>query len=165
ALAVAEDEIARRNPNPFDFNAHAKVDHFAARPLVLRVQSAAEGRKAERLDPGRVPDETIEHRSRGAQVARASGHELAPQRVAKRAARGDIDLVRAKIVERLQHEPERLRADAARRAGAVIEDVGLEDGHGPADKLHVRLERSNGLRQELAPPSHLIQDTTAVNSL
>ena len=77
----------------------------------------------------------------GAQIARASGHELAPQRVAKRPARGDIDLVRAKIVERLQHQSERLRAEAARRTGAVIEDVGLEDGHGPADHLHVWFER------------------------
>ena len=61
ALAVAEDEIAGRNPDPFDFDADAKVDHFAARPLVLRVQSAAESRKAKRLDPRRIANESIEN--------------------------------------------------------------------------------------------------------
>jgi hypothetical protein len=105
AFAIAEDEIAWRDPNSFDFDTNAKVDHFAARALVLRVQSSTEGRKAERLDPGRVTDEAIEHGAGGAEVARASGHKLAPKRIAKRPAGRDVDLVGAKIVERSNISP------------------------------------------------------------
>src|SRR3984885_15949353 len=78
ALAVAENEVARRDPDPFDLNAYAKVDHFAARPLVLGVESAAEGRKAKRFDPSRIANESIENRPGGPQVTRARRHQLAP---------------------------------------------------------------------------------------
>ena len=49
----------------------------------LRVQSARERGKAERLDPRRIPDEAIEHSSCGAQATRSSRHQFAPQRISK----------------------------------------------------------------------------------
>jgi hypothetical protein len=68
----------------------------------------------------------------------------------------DIDLVRAKVIERLQHQPKGL-GTGARKMRALIENVRFQNVHGAADHLHVRLERSDNLRQELAPPPHFVE--------
>src|SRR5208282_2328133 len=143
--------------DPFDFDRRAEVDNLSARTLVLRIDSATKRRKAERLDACCIPDEAIEHGASGAQIARPGRHQFPPQSIAKRASSCDVDLARAKIVQRLQHEPKRLAAKRAGRAGTLIEDVGLEDRHGAADDFHVRPKRSDGLRQKLPPPSQFVE--------
>ena len=131
---------------------------FAARSLVAIVSGAVSWRNEAfgvppssinsadirpdlRFDPRRIPHEAVEHRAGGAQVVSPGRHQFAPQRIAKRAAGGDVNLVRAKVVERLQHQSERVATNwAARDAGDLVEDVRLEDRHCAADNFHVRPE-------------------------
>src|SRR5262245_7710365 len=47
AFAVAEDKVAWFDAHAVNFNREAEIYHLAARPLILRVSSPGEGRKAQ----------------------------------------------------------------------------------------------------------------------
>ena len=82
---------------------------FPRGALVLRVVAGAEAREIERADAVYVAGEAVDQRAARAEMLCASRHQFAPQRVARRRAAGDIDLAGLQIVERLEHQAERLR--------------------------------------------------------
>jgi hypothetical protein len=109
AVDVAEDDVAGLDHHTVtELDRAAIVDHPATHALVLRVTAVGERRKAEPQDTPGVARIAVHDGARCAQLHGARRHQLAPERVARRRAGGDVDLAGLERIERLEHQPERL---------------------------------------------------------
>jgi hypothetical protein len=116
-----------------------------------------EGGKTKCQYAARVARVAIDHRTGRTTLDRTHAHQLAPQRVARRSAGADVDLIDGKIVERLHHQAERPRGERIVRTGdGLLEDVGLEHRHRAPAHNHSAIERHDRRRKKLLLEAELV---------
>lgn len=111
----------------------------------------------------RVAGIAIDNRARRTAFHRANAHQFSPERITRRGAGAEIDLVGFEVVKRLQHQAERPRGDGiVRPRDGLVEEVGFQNGQCSSAHDHRAIQRHDRRRQKLTlqadPVQHVADD-------
>src|SRR5438445_13801033 len=108
SVDVAKQEITGAHASRSDFDWDAKVDYLISGRGILRVRTPTEGGKVHVKNGLGIAHIAVQHSSARAQLASTYAQKFAPEGIARRRSRVDIDLIVLQVMQSLEHQAERV---------------------------------------------------------